>query len=231
MAAAAAAAALIADASEHPVHPMDSDGDGVGIDLTGEDFLNQMFGPEPFARKAIDAMRAADAEDLQVSRGEAEQRLIDPVQVFLTGMRSFNMPRVLDVPADESAADAVLDSILQASPTASSPLAAPRRGGASARSRHADEDDWIESAVSAAIVQTPSKPDGAKTAVGFTEVTAKNLKAVESAFGNPEPEKAVRRLEKVVSAQITPDIAPQTPLSEDDAMSFLEEFDGKWRKP
>ena len=245
-----------------------------GPEMAGEVLLDEILGPLPFRRKAVEELRAADEESTATAPGasEVEQRIIDPVDFFLGGMRGFNMPRIVEPRPDESAADAVLDAFLNSPATATTPLAqtappagsnpasetvrrpsqgagpspfsglaSPARKPRAGRPR-TDEDDWIDAAVAASQegqvtsspdaggLAAPGAPAPARSAVGFTPETSKQLETLESALGNEKPEQSVKQLEVLISQQITPNIAPEVSLDDLDVLALIDDFDGKFGK-
>jgi hypothetical protein len=181
----------------------------IADDMSAAEMFEQLL-PLPFERKPIDDL-LSNARGDGARRSQVHERMIDPVDSFLSGMRFFNMPKIVAVGPGETAADAVARSLLDAEPTASD--GAERSEGQQARAgEFTDDESWIKSALSAAQAPAMSRagvqPSTGRTAVGFRKQTLEGVSVLEELLGSEQPVASARKLEAVVSAQVTPVITP-----------------------
>lgn len=178
----------------------------VAEDMSAAEMFEQLL-PLPFERKPIDDLVSSGRAE-GARRSQVQERMVDPVDSFLSGMRFFNMPKVVSVGPGESAADAVSRSLLDAEPTANAGA-----GQAAAKvGEFVEDESWIKSAMSAAQAPAMSRagvqPNTGRTAVGFRKETLEGVSELEQLLGSEQPVASARKLEAVVSAQVTPVITP-----------------------
>lgn len=93
-----------------------------------------------------------------------------------------------------------------------------------------DDSDWVAEAVVAADQVLSIKSSEGKTVVGFAQQTTDNVVKIEQLLGSPAPESAASRLESVVSAQVTPDIDPQSIYKPEEIEGFFESLTSSSQK-
>lgn len=82
---------------------------------------------------------------------------------------------------------------------------------------------WVTKAIGQAheMAESPRAADG--SAVGLSDPTMHELAELEEELGSARPKSAAHAMQKVVSAQITPNTIGQGALSDDDISAFFEE--------
>lgn len=207
-------------------------------DQTDDIDLEALLSPKlPFERKALEELRAGDlGEAIAPFVGE---HLIDPVDSFLSGVRFFNMPKIVEPSEDQTYSDAVAEllgasgpsrpppvvgqRLLDAPASASSPLPAP--APPPSMGAGAAEGDWINEGIDSFSRAARIAPHSERSAVGFNAATMHTLGEIESILGNAHPERAVVRLEGIMSTQLTPALRPEVAADDDTVAQLLGEFD------
>jgi intracellular multiplication protein IcmO len=172
------------------------------------------FLSSPFERKPADILLAQQAEESALLSAEAgamgldalpeSQGLVD--RIVSTG-NTLNLRR----PSPESEFAAAEAATLRAL----TGMAPPTEQGADAGA------NWISDAVGAANMVLAARSADGKTVVGFSDQTADQVAQIEELLGSPAPKSAAKRLEVVVSAQVTPDLEPEALLQEADIDEFF----------
>lgn len=181
------------------VQPEASDASAMqGLDL-GAQMLEDLL---PFTRKPV--VELANPGDLTDAEIPAAAKLVglvprqadqaqDPATEFLSGMKFFSMPVVLEADRGKDPAQAVAEALLPAQP-------AP--GGLVG-------EDWVAEALGSVNAAKRTEQD---TAVGFKDQTLEGVALLETLLGTEKPAEAARKLEAVVSGQITPVVSPHAEL-------------------
>lgn len=86
------------------------------------------------------------------------------------------------------------------------------------------DGSWISEAVDAASAELAQKSVNGKTVVGFSDTTMGHVAEIEAVLGSSAPMAAAKRLEVVVSAQVTPEASPSIDAlrDEDDIDAFFD---------
>jgi intracellular multiplication protein IcmO len=189
------------------------DGKGVNSgEAAGLAPAEDLLGFLPFERKPASAILVEEGASVDAS---SAPKRIDPVQAFLDGMRSFDMPAVVKAAAEASPPDlSRVAAQTQMGHTTAGFLPTPH------------ELSWLEQAV-AASAPAPAASQG--TVVGFTQETLDNVARVEAALGNERPLQAAKTLEAEVSAQLTPSSGAGSSLDTIDIDALFADFEGAIR--
>jgi intracellular multiplication protein IcmO len=165
--------------------------------------LEALLSPHlPFERRAVEELRAVDAQPDEDSARLAQPQAADPVESFLSGIRFFNMPQIQELAAENASVPSLPPADLAAS-----------------------EEHWLANAVASSVQKQPHVlPD--RTAMGFVPATTQQLCDIEELLGNPKPVQAVRNLQAVVSEQITPRVSAELPKEDWEIDQLLKDLDG-----
>lgn len=170
------------------------------------------FMGSPFERKPAEILLNRNSrtdqtlQDESASMGEsAIGQEPDPILLMIKNGKSLNLRR--DTPESEFALAeaATLQALTGLKPPAD-----------------VSDGDWVSDAVVAANQVLAVKSAEGRTVVGFSERTSSSVEKIEKLLGSPAPKSAANRLEAVVSAQVTPDIDPQSSYKTEDIEDFFE---------
>jgi len=185
------------------VAPRPDDLDDEGIDPLA--FLGSPFERKP-AEILLSGLTNKTLREESLSMGEsALPPDPDPVAVLLAGGKTLNLRRD-PIEVEFAAAEAATLRVLTG-------LAPPKDGS---------DDDWVSDAVGAANQVLAVKTAEGRTVVGFSDTTAASVVKIEELLGSPAPKSAANRLEAIVSAQVTPDIDPQSAYKAEEIEGFFE---------
>lgn len=85
------------------------------------------------------------------------------------------------------------------------------------------QSSWIDTAIS--MSNDPGDVSTDDTAVGFSEPVLNSMVNVERALGSPSPELSARRLEGVVSSQVTPNTKPSADANSEEISAVFSSFE------
>jgi hypothetical protein len=196
--------------------------------------LEALLSPSlPFERKAREELRATDDE----IRGDASGDLALPHAV---GSAREPAQRL-------RGSQGLFDIIAPSTTQTDDPGAHGRRqtlaAGTASSSGDAAVDDTDPAAIPTAIPTAIPPPSHApipavsqsaaadqlrhseRTAVGFVDGTARQLRQIESMLGHPQPAKAIGDLQARVSEQITPRLSPEVQIDDQAIEQMLRELD------
>jgi len=190
-------------------------------------FLGSPFERKPAEMLLGNAERSVLAEEAGVQEAVARVDASDLLSQFIDGGKTMNLRRGTPE-AEFAAAEQATAQALTAVSAGIGPFvdlrsavqgpAAGAGGVPSVDLSSTDHDSsWISDAVDAATASLAVKAVHGRTVVGFSEVTMSHVAAIEEVLGSPAPMSAARRLEVVVSAQVTPEVEPETDAMKDEA--------------
>lgn len=204
---ATAPSSLIGDVQSDAQHPFPKADAQDESDLDSLAFLR----PIPFERKPADAILRQDVEAEDIAVEAAARSLpdaigratMDPLEVLQASGKTLNM----STPKKE------LSEILRST----------RFGFDEASSiDFAGGDEWIQQGLDSAsrMLEMPRSSDN--TVVGLTEATLDRIARAEDVLGSPNPKKAAKQLERVVSVHVTPETIPTKEIEPDDIDAFFQ---------
>jgi intracellular multiplication protein IcmO len=181
------------------------DGDGLSSGDDNEDVL-AFLKPIPFQRKPADeilrdeepAPPPASATQPTSDQEAAAVAAMNPLDALLSGGKTLNMGNP----------DHGLHAILKPGDRSSDPVA--------------PEEDWIQEGLENAAKMLESPRSSDNTVVGLTQGTLEKIERAEEALGSPDPAKAAKALERVVSVRVTPETQATKEIDPDDIDAFFQ---------
>lgn len=85
---------------------------------------------------------------------------------------------------------------------------------------------WVMQSIADAHNMEASPRSSNRSAMGLSEATLQELEGLEKELGSPMPKTSAHTMQKVVSAQITPDTVGRGQLSENDIETYFHDFMG-----
>lgn len=190
--------------------------DGISADPLA--FLNSPFERKP-AEMLLSSTNGSEESTLLDEAGATGQPVKpdagDVLERFIRGGQTMNLLRA-SPETDAAAAEAATYQALSAGPRPGVPSSF-KGMPSSGISASDDQASWISDAVEAATVSLAVKSEGGKTVVGFSEQTMTHVAQIEEVLGSPTPVSSAKRLEVVVSAEVTPKVDPLKESLTDDA--------------
>lgn len=194
------------------------------------------LGSSPFERKPAEQLlgnteRAVLLEEAGAQNEAQSPDAVDVLESFIGSGKTLNLRRSRPESEFSVSEEATAQAITLAAEMPTRAASSPEQFGSkssvlsASQSRMpiadlADESaSWVSSALAAAEASLVIKQNEGRTVVGFSNATLEQVSQIEEVLGNPAPRLAARRLEVVVSDQVTPNASPTG-----EALSSLDEI-------